>query len=445
MRLQEKLTLYNAITKIALIVLLGAIILFSLEKISINHLDNRLIKKKTKLVKNLNDKEVDSLLKNQQTFTDYNILRDEFIILSPLLNKKSIDTGHKFITDDIEIKGEVESYRIIKQQFEYKKKYYNLDLGITMTGIVPLKNSFGLYMLIVLVVSLSITLVTDYAFTKFLLKPFYKIIDQKINKVNDPITFDYTKIPTTTTDFILLDHSISRLMVKITDSFMLERQFIANVSHELLTPISILNGRLENILAAENLPLAHEEKLTASLKTLSRLKSIINSLLLISKVENNQFFKTDKIQIKPILSDIYEDLQERIEDKRLNYLDYTTIDFNFTGSQPLIHILLVNIINNAIKYSNVAGTITIKDQLSQNLYLLTIEDNGVGMEKEAVAKAFYRFERESDEQSTGTGLGLAIANSIAKFHQVTLTISSEKHKGTIVSIAFHINELDIHN
>lgn len=67
------------------------------------------------------------------------------------------------------------------------------------------------------------------------------------------------------------------------------------------------------------------------------------------------------------------------------------------------------------------------------------------MEKEAVAKAFYPFEREGDEQSTGTGLGLAIANSIAKFHQVTLNISSEKHKGTIVSIAFHINELDIHN
>lgn len=438
MRLQEKLTLYNAATKIALIFILGTIILFSLEKISINHLDNRLSKKETKLIKNLNDSEVDSLLNAQQTFTDYNILKDEFIVLKLIPRQKSIDPTEKFSTGDREIMGDIEAYRILTKQFKYKNKYYQLELGTTAAGAISIKKSLGIYMFIVLMVSLSITLVTDYAFTRFLLKPFYKILDQKINKVNDPITFDYSKIPTNTTDFVLLDDSINGLMRKITDLFLLEKQFIANVSHELLTPISILNGRLENILASETLPVEHEEKIMASLKTLSRLKSIINSLLLISKVENEQYVKKDQVMVKQELEDIHEDLKERILDKRIAYEDQTKENFIFLGNQPLIHTLLVNIINNAIKYSNQLGKIVIADQLTPENYLLSITDNGIGMENEIVKKAFHRFERETNEEVSGLGLGLAIANSIAKFHHISISIASKKHQGTRVVISFPI-------
>jgi len=441
MRLQEKLTLYNAATKIALIFILGTIILFSLEKISINHLDNRLSKKETKLIRNLNDSEVDSLLNAQQTFTDYNILKDEFIVLTLIPKQQAINPTEKFSTDDREIMGDIEAYRILTKQFEYKNKHYQLELGTTAAGAISIKKSLGIYMFIVLMVSLSITLVTDYTFTRFLLKPFYKILDQKINKVNDPITFDYSKIPTNTTDFVLLDDSINGLMRKITDLFLLEKQFIANVSHELLTPISILNGRLENILASETLPVEHEEKIMASLKTLSRLKSIINSLLLISKVENEQYVKKDQITLRRELQDIHEDLKERILDKRINYEDQTKEDFIFLGNQPLIHTLLVNIINNAIKYSNNAGSIVITDQLTTDTYTLSIIDNGIGMENEIVKKAFHRFERETNEEVSGLGLGLAIANSIAKFHHISLHILSKKHEGTTVSITFPLEKV----
>ncbi len=440
MRLQEKLTLYNAATKIALIFILGSIILFSLEKISINHLDNRLSKKETKLIRNLNDSEVDSLLNAEQTFTDYNILKDEFIVLTLIPKHKAIDTTEKFSTGDREIMGDIEAYRILTKQFEYKNKYYQLELGTTAAGAISIKKSLGIYMFIVLMVSLSITLVTDYTFTRFLLKPFYKILDQKINKVNDPITFDYSKIPTNTTDFVLLDDSINGLMRKITDLFLLEKQFIANVSHELLTPISILNGRLENILASETLAVEHEEKIMASLKTLSRLKSIINSLLLISKVENEQYVKKDQIVIRQELEDIYEDLTERISDKRITYKNQIQEDFIFLGNQPLIHTLLINIINNAIKYSNNAGNIVITDQLTTDGYTLSITDNGIGMENEIVKKAFHRFERENNDEVSGLGLGLAICNSIAKFHQISLVISSKKHEGTKVSITFPLEK-----
>jgi signal transduction histidine kinase len=439
MNLQAKFALYNAITKIAIILVLGTIILLSLETISSHHLDARLAKKRLKVIENLDDKEIDSLIKSRQSFTDYNILKEEFIVLTAIPKVGQIDTTITFTSETREIEGEIEIYRILNDQFEFNNKRYKLELGETMTAMESIKTTIRFYMLIVLVISLLVTLITDYAFTNFILRPFYKIIDQKLNKVNNPTSYNYQNIPTNTTDFKILDNSINSLMRKISDLFLLEKQFIANVSHELLTPISILSGRLENILTADNLPIEHENKIFASLKTLNRLKVIINSLLLISKVENEQYLKKDNVSIKHQLDEIYEDLEDRILDKKINYQNHIKLDFIFTGNQALIHTLLINIINNAIKYNVVNGSITIEEGLNSSNYTLLISDTGIGMEKEIVSNAFNRFERENNENEDGFGLGLAIVNSIAKFHQINIDIKSEKNSGTVVSIEFPVS------
>lgn len=440
MKLQAKFALYNAITKIMIIVVLGLIILLSLETISSHHLDARLTKKRLKLIDNLNDAEIDSLLKNQRSFTDYNILKEEFIVLTVIPKNKKLNPLLTFSTERREIEGDVEIYRILTDQFEYNHKRYKLELGETMTAMDAVKSTIRFYMLIVLIVALLVTLITDYAFTKFILRPFYLIIDRKLNKVNDPTSYRYENIPTHTTDFKILDNSINALMRKINNFFLLEKQFIANVSHELLTPISVLSTRLENILASEDMPQAHENKLLASLKTLNRLKLIINSLLLISKVENEQYLKQDQIDLRRELSDIYEDLEDRMMAKSLSYTIDLPQNHLFTGNQALIHTLLVNVINNAIKYNKPGGNIRVAALADGEYYHLRISDTGIGMEKTAVRNAFNRFERAAaTDGEEGFGLGLAIANSIAKFHGIRISIDSEPELGTTVTIDFPVN------
>ena len=444
MNLQAKFALYNSITKVAIILVLGLIILLSLEPISSNHLDSRLGKKRLKVITSLNDNEIINLLENQHSFTDYNMLKDEFIVLNTIPKSGKLDPSISFITERREIEGDVEIYRILNEKLEYNNKRYQLEIGETMTAMDSIKSTIRFYMLIVLVIALMVTLITDYAFTNFILRPFYKIIDQKLNKVNDPTSYNYDHIATNTKDFKVLDNSINSLMRKIADLFLLEKQFIANVSHELLTPISILSGRLENILTADNLPIEHEEKILASLKTLNRLKVIINSLLLISKVENEQYLKKDQVSIKEQLKEIFEELEDRIIDKQINYTNLIKENFTLTGNQALIHTLLINIINNAIKYNIKGGGITISDQLNAQTYHLIIEDTGIGMEKEIITNAFKRFERENQENEEGYGLGLAIVNSIAKFHQLNIDIKSAKGKGTTVTISFPTS-FNLHN
>lgn len=434
MKLQVKFSLYNAVTKIAIILLLGAAILFSLEKLAYNQLDNRLIKKKNKIIKNLTNSEIDSLLNKEESFTDYNILKEEFIVLTDIPDNQKDSTAVVY-TERREIEGDIEVYRILNYKFSYHTNWYNLEVGETMTALQSIKNSIRFYTLIVLVIALLITLVADYAFSNFLLKPFYLIIDKKINKVDDPLHYNYQNIPTSTDDFNILDNSVNTLMRKINTLFALEKQFIANVSHELLTPISILSTRFENMLNTPEIPVEHENKIYASIKTLNRLKVIINSLLLISKVENNQYLKTEEIDLRQELNDIYEDLEDRIADKGINYQIDLHNDHKFTGNKALMHTLLMNVINNAIKYNREGGNITVIGKIKDQKYLLTIADSGLGMSKELLENAFDRFKRGNTEEN-GFGLGLAIVQSIASFHKIEIQITSVEKEGTSVSLIF---------
>lgn len=288
-----------------------------------------------------------------------------------------------------------------------------------------------------LIIALALTLVSDLVFTKFLLAPFYKIIDRKLIKVNDPMNFDYEKIQTTTQDFELLDDSISTLMKKISNLFALEKQFIANVSHELLTPISIISSRLENILLQEELSEASENKMHASLKTLNRLKSIINSLLLISKVENNQYDKAEVVMIAGIIMEIQEELEDRLEEKHLTFKNNIKYIYSIMGNRPLMHTLLFNLINNAIKYNKPKGSITVADELKEDVYVLEITDTGAGMDQQQIENAFNRFEKFETEEKESYGLGLAIVKSITAFHGIRVKIDSVKDRGTSIFLIFN--------
>ncbi len=435
MKLQHKLALYNTFTKIAIIAVLGMLVVLFVDRISINNLHQKLIDKRNKLIANLSDREISELLQQQNSFTDYNLLKEEYIILTGATHIPAIKLPI-FTQENREIDGDEEGYLILLDYFSYGGKAYKLEIGETMLLIEEFQNTILYFTMIILAIAVVLSILADLAFTRIILSPFYKIIDQKINKVDDPIHFNYVPTKTTTDDFALLDNSISALMRKISHQMLTEKQFITNVSHELLTPISILRTRLENILNEEGLAVVSQEKLVASLKTLGRLKAIINSLLLISKIENQQYLKTDEIDVPLLISDIYEELEDRLLEKNIKLEISLAHQISITGNQALLHTLCINLINNAIKYNKQNGRIIVKDELSQKNYKLLICDEGIGMDEGQIEKAFGRFEKLNKSDNESYGLGLAIAKSIAAFHGFELKIVSEKDVGTTVILTF---------
>lgn len=440
MKLQVKLTLYNTLTKIAIILFTGLFTMVAIEKVSYKHIEDRLEESKAQLFLNLSSKEINSFLINQKIYTDYNILNQEYVQIEPIAYVPNLHPVVRYRTADRLVDNNHEIYRILSTRFNFKNHTYRLEIGESIASIEDLKTIIKQFTLVVLFFALTLTLVSDLLFTKYLLSPFYKIIDRKLIKVNDPLNFDYEKVKTSTQDFNLLDDSISLLMKKIADLFLLEKQFIANVSHELLTPISIISTRLENLMLQETLTEDAENKLFASLKTLNRLKSIINSLLLISKVENNQFNKTDKVVIADVLNEIIEELEDRLEAKHITFSNQVNYQYSMIGNRPLIHTLLYNIINNAIKYNLKRGSIIVSDDNTGGKYTLKIIDTGLGMDSEQIERAFNRFEKLESDELESFGLGLAIVKSIAAFHNISINIQSVKGEGTTFLLKFNNKE-----
>lgn len=197
----------------------------------------------------------------------------------------------------------------------------------------------------------------------------------------------------------------------------------------------MLKNKLENLLQNESLDDNAVDKIAGSLKTLDMLKKIINNLLLISRIDNNQYELNEAINLREIISDLQEDLRDRIDDKEIHFQNKMENNFVFTGNKTLIHILIYNLVTNAIKYNKPQGKIIVEDGFADHHYFISVKDSGIGMDESQLEKIFSRFARISSDQE-GQGLGLAIAKSIASFHHIEITVESELGKGTSFKLWF---------
>ena len=118
-------------------------------------------------------------------------------------------------------------------------------------------------------------------------------------------------------------------MRQIKETFEMEREFIMNVSHELLTPVSILRNRIENIISDPNLPHEIAVKMVDSQKTLSRLTKVVKALLYISKIENAQFVKNESASPETIMREVLEELDEWIQTKGISIISEWKDSFVF--------------------------------------------------------------------------------------------------------------------
>lgn len=440
MKLSNKIALYNSLTKIVIILVLSLVIYLFTDDISNHHLQERLVDKRKKFMLGLTQDHIDDLIQSQANFTDYNILKEEFIILTPIKEMINISRGN-FTKQTREIEGEMQEYLVYTYYFRFNEHNYRLEIGETMSVLTQLEKSIWLFTFLVLLISIAVTLIIDIAFTNRLLRPFYNIVDKKLNKIHDPLLFSYIPEKTNTEDFVLLDKSLMQLMEKVSRQLDVEKQFTSNVSHELLTPITTLSTRFENILNDKNLSASTFQKINASLVTLSFLKRTIKDLLLIAKIENGQYDKFEKISPVNVIDEITQEMEDLLATRNIRLHNMFSKELYITGNPTLMHILFANLIKNAIKYNKQHGMIRVSNSVKNGGIVLFFEDSGTGMTEEVVKRIFNRYERFSLSQEEGHGLGLAIVKSIASFHSISIHVSSVLDKGTTIELGLPISQV----
>ena len=440
MKIKHQLSIFNALTRLLVILTLWFMLPVLIEKVVYKHSNKSLLEKKEKFICNLGKQEInDFMVRNDasETYSSFSTLHSEFLQLSRLPKKTQLEETI-FIAEPRIIEGEQNDYMILQYDFIYEKKAYLLEIGSSLSEIKELTFAIRGFILFVLFIILVVTFLMDIFYIEYLLTPFYKIIDTKIRRVNEPDKFDHTPINTHSTDFQELDTVLNQMMDRISDLFKKERQFIANVSHELLTPIALLKNKFENLLHNDSLDDNAIDKIASSLRTLDVLKKVINNLLLISRIENNQYEAHEMVNLKKLLLNLQEDLKDRMDEKGLTISVNLQYNTPVIGNKTLIHILVYNLIVNAIKYNRKKGSIVVNDGFIKEKYYLSISDTGIGMNKSQVEQIFNRFTRINSDQE-GQGLGLAIAQSIAHFHHIDIEVASVPNKGTTFTLLLSNN------
>lgn len=229
--------------------------------------------------------------------------------------------------------------------------------------------------------------------------------------------------------------AINHMADELSNADAMKNEFISSVSHELRTPLTAIRGWAETIRTERDAAIIRKGIGVISNET-ERLSQMVEELLDFSRMQSGHFsLQFDTMDILAELGEavlIYAE-RARIEDVTMTYEEPEMLPFVY-GDRNRLRQVFINIIDNAIKYSNKGGTVKIiACELSTGNIMVTVEDNGCGINKHDMPRIKTKFYK-ANHSKKGSGIGLAVADEIIEMHGGTLTLESEEGKGTKVII-----------
>lgn len=435
MRLLTKLTLFITFSKILIVVVFVMLLPRLVDWISFAYTNNYLIQQQEKVMAVIDKNGLDYYLQGDSTYGSYAMLKEEYISLVPadqVTIPDTIETSRRII------EGDTLSYRVITHNFQSGNRHYVLEIGKTTDTIGQyngLLQKFTLYTLIGLI---SLSILIDLLYTNVLLRPLSAIVKTKLLNRKFPFREPMVAVSTSTSDFKSLDQALISLMEKIHEAFDKEREFTSNASHELMTPVGILQNNLENLLIQEDLPEAAQEKVMGMMKTLHRLKKIVQALLYIARIDNEQYSRAETVEIEKLVNEVATELESRMEARNIQYSANIRPGLLLKAvNHDLLFQMLYNLLNNAIRYNTEGGRIAVSDTLEPgNRYTLQIADTGIGIKEQDLGTIFNRFKKSTSTGEESYGLGLSIVQSIVQYHHAAISVRSIPGEGTCFSIHF---------
>lgn len=216
--------------------------------------------------------------------------------------------------------------------------------------------------------------------------------------------------------------------------------FVANVSHELKTPLTSIMGFIETLEDGALYDKENGERFVSIIKKhTERISSIIDDLLSLSELElGKDRIKKEEFDLKKLVDELLLGFGHMLSVKKHALdADFKGKDFTIRADKDRIEEVFVNLVDNAIKYTNDGGRITVKLTENEEGFLFEIEDTGVGIPEDQldrVFERFYRVDKTRSRQLGGTGLGLSIVKHIVQLHDGKIDIESNIDKGTKISI-----------
>lgn len=274
--------------------------------------------------------------------------------------------------------------------------------------------------------------------SKRILSPIMKINDatKKVAKGDFTVRLEENSVANEIRE---ISQNFNIMVKELSNTETLQNDFVSNVSHEFKTPLAAIEG-FTMLLQDDSLSREEQKKyINKILENTHRLTNLTQSILSLSRLENQEIvMQKEHFQLDEQIRYVLLDYQDRWEEKNIN-IDLYLDDIVFFGNKGLLAQVWSNLIDNAIKFSSINGTLSIRCNVVEKNVVVAVTDSGLGMTKEIKKHAFEKFfQGEHSHNGKGNGLGLALVKRIVTLCGGKVYIESEIDKGTTVTVTLKI-------
>jgi heavy metal sensor kinase len=345
--------------------------------------------------------------------------------------------------------------------------YFNSNVnGQTVRQVqVPLENRHGLtegYLLVafplenVIIVLSDLQMVFLFSFPGIILILFVltrliagrsiRPIDEVIataEKMTQANLDQRIPLPRNRDELYRLSATINALLDRLQDAFLREKQFTADASHELKTPLAAVKGTLDVLVRKPREREHYETKIHYCLQELNRMARLIDQLLMLARYESTGLRpRIEEIELSILIEAAIERLKPHAAEKEMTVRFNRMQSGNVAADPAMLEMIIENILSNAIKYSPSGSPIDIALEPGTNAFLCSISDHGIGIPEEklhAIFERFYRVDESRSSSTGGFGLGLSIVKKLADLQQIRIAVQSARNEGTIFTLSIPVS------
>ncbi len=413
MRLLTRSSIYFIIASLFVFLVSGSIIYFLLQTQIYEEVDEILARQKMLVRMDLEEKD---------NFNLYSLPRDSSIKFSGPLNiypditsvysdtmmlplfDVNMEEDNKF--DDYQ---DPEPYRLLKFSAKYGDEVRMITISQSLIETMDLIQGIIYSLMIVFVVMISVLFVVNYFSMKKLWLPFQKLLEQ-IRKFDFRSRRKFEAVKTDITEFQELNQELVKMTSKLTKDYFNLKEFSENASHEMQTPLAIIQTKLELLFQQKGQDEGRVKALNAAYQAVNRLSRLHHDLNLLIKIENQEYSRKDSLSLKELIEEQTENFSDIIEMKNLKFEADSAAGPVVQGSRYLLEIMFSNLFNNAIKHNVENGFI--KAELGRDF----IRISNSGLQPQASPELLFERFRKGNPAIGSTGLGLSIVKQICSIH-----------------------------
>ena len=295
--------------------------------------------------------------------------------------------------------------------------------------------------LMMLIISILV-IVISFVVSKILVNPF-----SRVSKAIEELTDGYLDEEISVTDYTeteMITNVFNKLLkrMKVLDDS--RQEFVANVSHELKTPMTSIKVLADSLAGQENVPAElYQEFMQDITVEIDRENKIITDLLSLVKMDKKASdLNIQKVNVNEMLESILKRLKPIADKKRVELVLESYRPVVAEVDEVKLSLAFSNLVENGIKYNVEDGWVHVTLNADHKYFYVTVADSGIGIPEESIDKIFERFYRVDKSHSReigGTGLGLAITRNAIVMHRGAIKVKSEEHKGTAFSVRIPLN------